>query len=373
MIKVLVITNRFIYGGIEQFLINMFEKGIRQDIQFDLLALTSEKNEELVNKLQACGIPYRTLALEKYSKLKRQFLHYYKLFNIIKEGKYQVVHLNITNPARACDMFVAKLAGAKVRIFHSHSAIKNVPLVVKILKPFCVLFENSATDFCACSDAAAEYLFSKKTVRSRKYQVIPNGIFTEKFLFSEYDRNRIRTKLGVLEDEVLIGHVGRMTEAKNHDFILEIFHEIREMNPASKLLLVGDGELRSEVTQKIKRLQVEDSVIMYGASSSVSELLSAMDVFLFPSRWEGLGISAIEAQCNGLPCYISENVPKSTLLTSNCMQLQTTQGAKYWAQTILDTHKRIDEIEKIHESVYDISNTVKQMEKVYLKALDRMF
>ena len=373
MIKVLVITNRFIYGGIEQFLINMFEKGIRQDIQFDLLALTSEKNEELVNKLQACGIPYRTLALEKYSKLKRQFFHYYKLYTFIKKGKYQVVHLNITNPARAVDMLVAKHAGAKVRIVHAHSSVKNSAFITKMLKPLRVLFDYSATDFCACSDAAAEYLFSQKTVRSRKYQVIPNGIFTEKFLYSEYDRNRIRTKLGVLKNELLIGHVGRMTEAKNHDFILQVFHEIRKMNPASKLLLVGDGELRKEIEENIKLLQLEGSVILYGASSNVSELLSAMDVFLFPSRWEGLPISAIEAQCNGLPCYISENVPKSTFLTSNCMQLQTTQGAKYWAQTILDTHKRIDEIEKIHESVYDISNTVKQMEKVYLKALDRMF
>ena len=368
MIKVLVITNRFIYGGIEQFLLNLFENRKCPDIQFDLLTLISMRDEALIEKVNACGVNCRSLELEKYTKMKRQIYHYKKLYDLIKDEKYQVVHLNITNYVRSFDLLTARLAGAKVRIVHAHSSIKGESLARRLQRPCRLIYDLSATDYCACSDEAAKYLFSRSVVRRKAYQVIPNGINTKKYLYSEADRKKVRHELGIRDEELLIGHVGRLTEAKNHTFLLQVFREIKNLREASRLLLVGNGELRNEVEQEIRRLQLEDFVILYGTSPDVSRLLSAMDVFLFPSRWEGLGISAVEAQCNGLPCYISENVPASVLLTSNSMQLRITDGAEAWARTILDTHTRSDEVDRIEASGYGINSTIRKLEEIYRKA-----
>ncbi len=372
MIKVLIITNRFIYGGIEQLLLNLFEHYNNSEICFDLLTLVSEKDEKLVEKAESFGVRYRSLELEKNSKIQRQFYHYYKLYSIIKNEKYDVVHLNITNYVRAFDLAVAELAGTKVRIVHSHSANIRDSLPKKLQRPMRALYDFYATDFCACSDAAARYLFSRKTVREKKYQIITNGIDVKKYRYSEENRNIIRKELGIKDADLLIGHVGRFTEAKNHAFLLSVFNEMRMLNTTCWLMLVGDGELREDIKKRIRHLGLEESVILYGPSSNVGSILSAMDVFLFPSKWEGLGISAIEAQCNGLPCYVSENVPKSTLVTSNSMQLHTSLGAKKWAQTILETHRRTNEADKVIASGYDISTTVDQLRKIYRKSVDQV-
>ena len=367
MTKVLMITNRFIFGGIEKLLLNIFENKSNPSIHYDLLTLVAETDKELIEKIQSLGVGYYSLELDKHRTLERQFYHYKALYKFIKQNNYDAVHINITSYARVLDMLVVKLAGVKTRIIHSHSADEILPLSRRLLRPMRKLYDFTATDFFACSDGAAKHLFSSRIYNDKKYKVVDNGIEVKKYLFSSIDRGRIRHSLGIKKDTLLFGHVGRLTEAKNHLFLLDIFSEINKLKPDSMLLLVGDGELKNEIEKKINNLGIKNNVIMYGASSDIAALLSSMDVFLFPSKWEGLGISVVEAQCNGLPCYVSENVPKAAVITTNVFQYNISQGAEHWAESILsNSNTRVNEICKIIEAGYDINSTVKFLENVYL-------
>lgn len=365
MTKVLMITNRFIFGGIEKLLLDVFENRSNPDIHYDLLTLITEKDDALIDRVKAAGVRYFCLELDKHGTLERQPFHYRALYRFIKDNHYDVVHINITSYARVLDMLTVRLSGVPVRIIHSHSADEHDPISRIIIRPMRKLYDYTATDFLACSDGAARHLFSKKICRDKKYVVINNGIQVDQYRFSEEDRAVVRSRLGV-GDELLVGHVGRLTEAKNHMFLLEIFKAVHDIRRDSRLLLVGDGELRSAIEKKITDLGLEKCVILYGTSSDIPPLLSAMDVFLFPSIWEGLGISVIEAQCNGLPCYISENVPRTAMITSNVCQYRIDDGAEQWAKNILDNaYKRVDEIEKIKAAHFDILDSVRQLEKIY--------
>lgn len=362
------ITYRFIFGGIEKLLLNIFENKSNPSIHYDLLTLIAETDNELIEKIKSLGVGYYSLELDKHSTLERQFYHYKALYKFIKQNHYDVVHINITSYARALDMVIVKLAGVKTRIIHSHSADEILPFSRKILRPMRKLYDFSATDFFACSDSAAQHLFSSDVFITKKYIVVNNGIEVKNYLFSSIDRDRIRHSLGIKKDTLLFGHVGRLTEAKNHLFLLKIISEVSKLKPNSKLLLVGDGELKNEIEKEINNLGIKNNVIMYGASSNIPALLSSMDVFLFPSKWEGLGISVVEAQCNGLPCYVSENVPQTAVLTSNVYRFSTLKGARWWAREILSkVNKRVDETNKIVQAGYDITCTVQQLENIYVR------
>ena len=367
MTRVLMITNRFIFGGIEKLLLDVFENRKDPDLQYDLLMLTTEKDPALIDRVKAAGVNCHSLELDRYGSLERQWHHYRALYRFLKEHRYDVVHVNITSYARVLDMLTIRLAGVPVRIIHSHSADEHDPLSRRIIRPLRKLYDYTATDFLACSDGAARHLFSKRICREKRYVVINNGIEVDQYRFSEADRAAVRDRLGV-GDALLIGHVGRLTEAKNHGFLLEVFKALHEIRPDSRLLLVGDGELRQAIERRIAELGLGDSVILYGASADIPMLLSSMDVFLFPSVWEGLGISVIEAQCNGLPCYISANVPRTAMITSNVWQYDLSEGPERWARHILDAeNKRVDEMEKIKQAHFDILDSVRQLEGIYAK------
>ncbi len=369
MIKVLMITNRFIVGGIEQLLLNIFEYSNNPNIHYDLLTLVSEKDEELIKKVVSCGVGYYSLDLDThYSYFKRQLYHYKTLYKFIKQNKYDVVHINITSYIRSIDMLTVKMAGVPTRIIHAHSADVKDTLSRKIIKPIRNLYDYSATHFLACSDNAAKYLFSKKINKLHKYTILTNGIDLEKFKYSNKDRELLRKRLGICNDCFVIGHVGRFTEAKNHRFIIDIFKEIHNLHENSKLLLIGDGELKIDIIKQIENLQLSEFVILAGSSSEVPAYLSAMDVFLFPSIWEGLGISVIEAECNGLSCYISEKVPETVCVTSNIHRLNIQDGSKKWANSIINNdNSRVTEEKNIQDAGYSILNTIRQIEQIYIK------
>lgn len=366
MTNVLIITYRFIFGGIEKLLLDVFEHNEDPDIRFDLLTLSSEKDEELIDRIHHRGIGYYSLDLDKHGKVERQFYHYKMLYCFLKAHHYDVVHINITSYARVLDMAVVKAAGVRKRIIHSHSADENDAFLRKLVRPMRKLYDYTATDFLACSDEAARHLFSKNVCKNKRYQIINNGINTADYCFSMKDRKCMRDSLGLGNDELLIGHIGRFTEAKNHLFLLDVFSEILKRCSSAWLLLVGDGEKREDIKSRIDMLGIQDRVILYGSSSNISPLLSAMDVFLFPSRWEGLGISVIEAQSNGLPCYISENIPKAAVLTSNVFRLNISDGPDCWAERVLTQKtERVEETDRIIRAGYDIQDSVSRLEQIY--------
>jgi glycosyltransferase involved in cell wall biosynthesis len=206
----------------------------------------------------------------------------------------------------------------------------------------------------------------------QEIQIVNNGIDSEKFRFSEEERKRIREDLQ-LDDEFVIGNVGRLQQQKNQGFLIDVFADIVDKNSSARLLIVGEGEDELFLKNKAIELGLEEKIIFYGFTTKMSSVLSAMDVFVLPSLFEGFGIVNIEAQANGLPCVVSDNMPTSVCLSDDFIFLSLTESRQRWVNSILkfgnykrDLQKNNETISKIKEVGYDIKEVAKQMEMIYL-------
>ena len=159
-------------------------------------------------------------------------------------------------------------------------------------------------------------MYGEKATKQDNYQMIPNGIDIHRFTYSEAKRKTVRQSLGILEDEFVIGHIGRFTKPKNHIFLLQTFSAYLKKHPHSRLLLVGDGTLLQPMKKTCGQMNIMNHVIFTGARSNTEDYYQVMDVFAFPSLWEGLPVSVVEAQASGLPCLISDNITRNVQLTS---------------------------------------------------------
>lgn len=226
---------------------------------------------------------------------------------------YDIVHVHIPNAAFIVLRY-AKKYGIKVRILHSHNARGADGAVKKIrnylLNQWGIRYANR---YFACSVKAGKYLFGEK--RCGQLVVLPNAIRLERYAFDEEKRKTIRDSLGVKEHELLLGHIGRFAEQKNHEGLLKIFAETRRQGMDTKLVLLGDGELREKTGQLAEELGIKDQVLFAGVVANVPDYLSAMDIFLLPSLYEGLPVVCVEAQAAGLPCLISDQVTREIALT----------------------------------------------------------
>ena len=297
------IMGKWLGGGVESVIMNYYRHIDRNKIQFDFICdedstnIPYEEIEKLGGKVILCP-PYQKLP--KYLKyLKRLFF----------EKKYRIVHSNISTLS-VFPLYAAKKAGVPVRIAHSHSTSnpkewkKN--LMKNALRPFSKVW---ATDYFACTKHAGEYQFGKKAVEQGKVKIITNAIEIEKFKFDPDARKRLRKEFGFDEDDYVVGNFGRLDPAKNQVFLVEAFAELKKKIPKAKLLIVGDGPLRSTIKKKAEKLGVAESVRMEPRRDDINKCYSALDVFAFPSLYEGLGMVAIEAQIAGLTVIASKNIP----------------------------------------------------------------
>ena len=200
------------------------------------------------------------------------------------------------------------------------------------------------------------------------FEVINNGINTDAFCFNPEIRNAMRIKLGV-ESKYVLGFIGRLSEQKNPLFLIDVFYEFQKNYPDSVMLIIGEGDLRSTMEEKIYEYGLSECVILTGAISYCADYYQAMDCFLLPSNFEGLGIVLVEAQCSGLPCIASNNVPKSVNLTGNVSFLETI-SAKEWAQKIAEIknidYKRSSQQQTIIEKGYDSKKLASHLQEIYL-------
>ncbi|MDV3427266.1 MAG: glycosyltransferase family 1 protein, partial [Bacillota bacterium] len=262
------------------------------------------------------------------------FIYCRQLDQIIKEnGPYEIVHSHTLFNSG----FVMKIAaenGVKCRITHSHTTQNKVnsSMILKIYeKVMRYLIIKYSTHYAACSKAAGNYLFGEELFR-REGIIIKNGIDAEKFKFNNDIRRIIRKDLNI-SDCFVIGYVGHLAAVKNLDFLLDVFKQIHMVNPSSVLLLAGDGNERIKLENKIKEFNLEANVIMTGNIVNVNEMLSAMDVFVFPSLFGGLGTALIEAQANGLPCIVSDSIPDDAIITDLIKTISLNNDIKLWADT----------------------------------------
>lgn len=367
-IKVLYFVDRLLIGGIQTFILNNIEHIDKTKVQIDFLILDDGNVYETETNLKLQG--YNVYKLEGvWLRKPTDYFNYFKKIDefFLNHHDYKVVHLHSSSK----NFYVLKSAkkyGIPVRIAHSHnigfqSKNKMQIMIGNLCKP---LLKKYATDYFACAYLAGEWLFGKKAVKDGKVKVIHNAVEYEKFKFNEEKRIEIRNRLNINE-KIVIGNVGRFSEQKNHEFLIDIFSEIHKMNKMSTLMLIGKGEKEELIRKKVKNLGLENDVIFMGFCDNVNELMWAMDIFLMPSLHEGLPVVGIEAQAAGLPCFMSKYVITDEVkITGLVSFVELKQSPKEWAEKILNSDlNRKDTKAEIEQAGYLIMDTAKELEKFY--------
>lgn len=362
-LRVLHIVTKMNANGLETLIMNIYRNIDRNKVQFDFLVHREDEgfydNEILKLGGKIFSVPsINPFHHKKYIRALDAFFKEYKEYKIVHS------HLNTYSmwPLRA-----AKKAGIPIRISHSH--ISNVPLDYKSLFRFYTKSKllNFTTHNFACSSLAGEWLFGK----NEEFKVINNSIDSEKYTFDEKSRIRMRKELNV-EGNFVIGHIGRFNKQKNHSFILKVFQRVLIEKPNSILVLVGEGDLKPTIMKKSQELGIYNNIIFTGVRKDIPQLLHAMDLFLFPSIYEGLGIVAVEAQAAGLPTIVSEEIPKEAFLTNLIQKVDLNTSVDTWADKILEFsygYDRKDTSQEIMANDYDIKSTADWLEKFYLNVV----
>lgn len=357
-IRVAHIIGKWLGGGVESVVMNYYRNIDRSNIQFDFICDDDSTNipYQEIEKLGG-----KVILIPPYQKV---FKYHKKLKRTLKEGKYQIVHSHI-NTLSVFSLYAAKCAGVPVRIAHSHSTTNKKEwkknLLKQVLRPFSKLF---ATNYMACSELAGRWLFGDKTYNKGEVYILNNAIDIDKFVYNEKNRKKHRKELGIKDDALVIGHVGRFVEQKNHRFLIDIFNEVHKLNNNSILLLVGQGPLEEEMKEKVNALGLTDSVMFLGQRSDVNELYSAMDVFVLPSLYEGLGMVAVEAQVAGLPCVLSTEVPEIAKISNNVEFIKLNDIVNNWANIIIKLNTKNRNFINTNRD-YDIAKNASKLNVYY--------
>ncbi len=284
--------------------------------------------------------------------------------------QYRVVHSH-TSSKSYFPLKIAKRNHIPVRIAHSHSSKAESGINGMIRKALRIPLRTAATDFFACGEEAALYLYGKRLAQ-KKAVIVPNAIDAARYAYNARQAQETRRNLG-LEGRFVIGHIGRFFPVKNHMFLIDVFHAVKQKRPDSCLLLVGEGDLMEPVKEKVRALGLEKDVRFTGVRSDVPELLWAMDVFVFPSLNEGIPVTMIEAQAAGLQCMMSDSIPAQCVITQNVRQMPLTCPPEGWAAEILrfqNGYVRRNMRAQVAQAGFDIQKNVKWLEAFYLHAYD---
>lgn len=283
--------------------------------------------------------------------------------------EYEIIHGHVRSTA-SIYLGIAKKYGL-VTIAHSHSTSSGYGIQA-LIKNFLQYFIRYKADFLlACSKGSGEWLYGKKACNRDNFMIVNNAINTSKFAFNIDARNRVRNEFN-LESKLVIGHVGRFIAAKNHSFLIDIFKAVHDKNTDTVLLLVGDGELRHAAEERVKELGLSDSVIFTGTRNDTPDLLQAMDVFLFPSIYEGLPVTLIEAQASGLPCIISDSITSEVCVTPIIKYVSLTKLPSQWAEIVISAERgeRGGMEHYLKNSGYDIEDSALKLSTFY-ESLER--
>lgn len=358
MIRVLHIFHNMSNGGIENFVMNNYRNIDRERVQFDFLTSVEEPGyfDEEIKSMG--GKIYHA-----YPKSKSLIKNFQSISSIVRDGGYKVVHRHTGSAFSNIDLIAAKHGGADVLISHSHSTKSGHALMHYFGRTF---FKVDTINY-ACSKEAGEWLFGKNKVKEGKVSVIKNAVNTERFEYNPEVRNALREKYDA-NGKFIIGHVGNYNIAKNHKFIVRVFNQLLKDCPNAELWLIGDGELKPEVDKQIAELGIGDHIKQFGVRKDVNELLQAMDVFFFPSTYEGFGIVAIEAQCSGLKVITSTNCVPEINLTGNVRFFDLEDPVEQWVIALLDAntdYDRTQAAQAIRDAGYDLKSVAKDLQQKY--------
>lgn len=359
-IRVLQVVPAMNCGGIENFIMNLYRNIDRTQVQFDFLYHFSAPSFFDAEIEALGGHIYRMSVREDY-----RLLHYlHEVDTFFKEHPcYAVLHGHYSGFGMFYNA-IAKKNGIQVRIGHSHNTMEEKSMIGMIDKAMSRFFRYGVTDCMACSIEAGRYLFGE-----RPFTVVPNSIATESFAFDAQKRAQMRSQLHLSEDATVYGHIGRFVQQKNHFFLLAVFAEILKRQPKAILLLVGEGALQQRCVEKCAELGIANAVRFLGVRSDAADLYHAMDVFVFPSLFEGFGIVALEAQTNGLPCLVSTELPSAIHVTGLVTAMPLKSGAAAWAKTAvtLQNNARSGYAQTVAQAGYDVKLEAQRLQAFYLQ------
>lgn len=355
--KVLIYGMSGLHGGVESFIHN-YSSNFSSEVQVDYIS-------------DYATIPFEEEFKQAGSKIfslpsrRKHYLQYKKALNsIFDNNQYDVVWANVCSLSSIDVLAVAKKHNVKKRIVHSHNSLNMSGFVTNTLHEFNKKrISNIATDFWACSTHAGEWMFPE-TIDDVK--VINNAIDTKLFSINEETRIKTRKELG-LDDNFVIGHVGRYHFQKNHELLINIFNEILLLKPNAKLVLVGSGELENDVREQVQSLGIEEYVLMLGQRSDIPDLLQAFDVFLLPSRFEGLPFVLVEAQATGLVSFTSKDVVSAESKISDLLHfVELTESPKAWANEVISKYEpRHNTTQDVIDAGFDIGTEASKVEKLF--------
>lgn len=370
--KILHFVSKMDRAGQETFIMNMYRSIDKEKFQFGFLCSLNEKGD-YDDEIKSLGGKINYIKLSTQNSKLRHIKNIILMRDSLCElsSEYDILHIHNYHAFDSLLAVVAaKLAGFDKIVIHSHSDYADSHIKLhKIARFFLKRFKVIKL---ACSDSAGKWMFS-----NAKYYVIKNGIDSKKFEYNNEKRETLRKQMK-LSKKFVIGHIGRFEPVKNHDFLIDLFYEYQKINQESVLLLVGRGTQQKAIEQKVTDLKIKDKVIFAGVRNDVNDIYQAMDLFIFPSKFEGLGIVAIEAQTSGLKCLVSEAIPKDIDVTENVERVSLQAPINLWISKInnaflnKDNYTRKSYIDAVKEKGFDIYDSVKQLELIYEDKYDKI-
>jgi len=362
-------------GGTEAVVLNYYNNIDKEKFHIDFLVHGYENenfHNETHNYLKSKGsrIFYVTPRGKNFLKNKKE------IKKVLKNNHFHIVHSHM-DAAGSFFLKEAKKAAIKVRIAHSHNTENQINKgnVLKD-KAYSIILNNARKSitnygnvFLSCSKEAGDWLFGNKP-----YKVINNGIDISKYVYSESIRKEYREQLGI-SDKIVIGHVGRFCYQKNQELLINMFNELNKKNDKYFLIMIGEGETKEEIELKINDLGLNNKILIMNSETKINEVIQAFDIFVLPSRFEGLGIVAIEAQAADLTCLISDNVPNEVKITERIKFIPLTDSPEVWVREIINIenfYERKDKNNEIKLAGYDVKDVIKRVEKIYIEMLKKM-
>lgn len=365
--KILHVVGKMHRGGIETLVMEIFRRIDKSKLEFHFLVFTEDEGDYDKEIVKLGGrIKYVTPRREN------PFENYKQIDVLIKEEQYDCIHAHLSSLSYITPLIIGKRNHVNMLIAHSHNTSQGNGIIGNVLHMFNkIRISSCCTHLMACSTDAGYWMFGKKLWK-KKGKVLKNGIEVNRFLFSPERRESMRCLLNISKEEIVIGFSGRFEEQKNPLFVVEIFKNLQKYIPNSYLLLLGDGSLKGSMIDYINKNKLVDKVIFTGVVPNVSDYLQAMDVFVFPSLFEGLGISVVEAQCADLPVFTSVNVPNEAKILDSFHQIELEKGADMWskiiANYILETNYERHNVKiEVENKGYSIDSVAKEIERFYLK------
>ena len=360
MIRVLHVIGSLNYGGSQALVLSLLKEARKKGVVFDLI-IDKDNELQLKHEFEKLGSKIYCLPELKWNNIFKYIKQWDDFFH--KHPQYEIIHGQVRSTA-SIYLKIAKKNGLYT-IIHSHSttAGKGIKAIIKKILQFFIKYV--ADYYLACSKESGIWLYGKKIVKNKNYKILNNGIDCYKYKYNEKVRKQFRDKLGITTKDFIIGHVGRFHWLKNQIFLIYILKEAKKINRNAKLILVGNtvDETYEKIKNTIKENDLEENVIIYGPTNDVSKIYNAMDCFVFPSIHEGLPISVVEAQTNGLKCYISDSISKEVIISDNIKYISLKQSAEEWANLIINSNN--SRIKNIYNKKYDIKYSAEWLTDFY--------